>query len=398
MLLSAAKPRYARSGCGRAGLALAVLMLACPSVMAQSSRPDQAQVIAQASAAGTQALRTKLNQETLVIAAGRPGTNYLAMAGDLAAAVGASSGVRLLPVATDGGIANLQDLLFLRGIDLAIVPANVLAHARTANGLGGALPQRITYITALYSEGVHLIAGRDIAAIGDLRGKKVALPAGDGTVQFTVNDIFKHLDIAVESVPMDPVEALEEVRDGRIAAVLLMGGKPMARVSALPKDGSLHLLSLPYERLPGEGYVPAVFVPEDYPALIPPGAIVETVAVGAVLMAAKGGEEARRIAKHTPTLLAAIGTLAASERHLRCWRDVNLGAVLPGWFRSEAAEKWLSDAFAQRKQQLKGVSEPPRAVKTAKSTAPAAPKERKKLFDEFEAWASQSAAVEAAPE
>jgi hypothetical protein len=113
-------------------------------------------------------------------------------------------------------------------------------------------------------------------------------------------------------------------------------------------------------------------------------------------MASKSGEEARRIAKHTPALLTAIGTLAASDRHLR-WRDVNLGAVLPGWFRNDAAEKWLSEAFAQRKQQLKGIPEPPRAVKTAKSTALTAPKERKKLFDEFEAWSSQSAA-EASPE
>jgi hypothetical protein len=196
---------------------------------------------------------------------------------------------------------------------------------------------------------------------------------------------------------MNPAEALEEVRDGKIAAVLLVGGKPLAQVSALPKDGSLHLLSLPFQSLPGEGYVPAVFVAEDYPALIPPGAIVETVAVGAVLMASKTGEEARRVAKHTPALLAAIGTLAASERHL-CWHDVNLSAVLPGWFRNEAAEKWLNEAFAQRKQQLKGVSEPPRAVKSVKSTALTAPKDRKKLFDEFEAWSNQSAATEAAQE
>jgi TRAP transporter TAXI family solute receptor len=418
MLLSAARPAYARNrytrevavaiGAGsgtacrcakpirRAGLALAALLLACPPAAAQSGKSNQPQVLTQASVGAAQALRAKLNQETLVITAGRPGTSYMAIAADLAAAVGASSSVRLLPVATDGGVSNLQDLLLLRGVDLAIVPANVLAHARTANGFGGALPQRIAYVTALYSEGVHVIAGRDIAAVGDLRDKKVAVPAGDGTVQFTASDVFKHLAIAVESVPMDPAEALRQVRDGRIAAVLLLGGKPLAQVSALPKDGSLHLLSLPFQSLPGEGYVPAVFVDEDYPALIPPGAIVETVGVGAVLMASKSGEEARRIAKHTPALLTAIGTLAASDRHLR-WRDVNLGAVLPGWFRNDAAEKWLSEAFAQRKQQLKGIPEPPRAVKTAKSTALTAPKERKKLFDEFEAWSSQSAA-EASPE
>jgi hypothetical protein len=176
-----------------------------------------------------------------------------------------------------------------------------------------------------------------------------------------------------------------------------VGCKPLTQVAALPKDGSLRLLSLPFQALSGEGYAPAVFVAEDYPALIPPGAIVETVAVGAVLMASKTGEETRRIARHTPALLAAISTLAASSRHPG-WRDVNLGTVLPGWFRVEAAERWLNEAFAQRKQQLKDVSPPPRASRPVKSTAVSAPRERKKVLDDFDAWARQSAAAEGQPE
>jgi hypothetical protein len=248
---------------------------------------------------------------------------------------------------------------------------------------------------------VHVVAGREVAAVGDLHGKRIAFPAGDGAAQFTASDILKRLGLVVESVPMHPADALEAVRGGKLAAVLLLGAKPMAQVSALPKDGSLRLLSLPIQALPGEGYAPAVFLAEDYPALIPPGTIVETVAVSAVLMANRSGDDAgRRVARHTPALLAAIGTLAASERH-PSWHDVNLGAVLPGWLRVEAAEKWLSMAAAQRKQKLKGASEPPRAVKPEKpvrSSALTAPQKRKKLLDEFEAWARQTAAGQSAPE
>jgi TRAP-type uncharacterized transport system substrate-binding protein len=389
--------RTKRIGC--AALASVALALAGQGAVAQSGKSDQPQAVAPLSPSGAQVLRAKLNQETLVLAASRPGTSYMAIAGDLVTAVAASGGLRLLPVATDGGMANLRDLLFLRGVDLAIVPTNVLAHARTTNALGGTLPQKIAYVTALYSEGVHVIAGRGIAAIGDLARNKVAVPSGDATAEFTAGDIFKRLGIAVECVPMEPAAAFEQVRAGKIAAVLLVGGKPLAEISALPKDGSLRLLSLPFQALPGEGYVPAVFVAEDYPALIPPGAIVETVAVGAVLMANKSGDDAgRRIAKHTPALLAAIGALAASERH-PSWRDVNLSAVLPGWLRIEAAEKWLSEAVAQRRQELKGASQSPRAEKPLKSTALTAPhRHSKKLLDEFEDWARQSAAAQSAPE
>ena len=56
-----------------------------------------------------------------------------------------------------------RDLLFLRGIDLALVPANVLAHPSTAAAFGPNLPQRLTFVAQLYSEEIHILAGRGIS-------------------------------------------------------------------------------------------------------------------------------------------------------------------------------------------------------------------------------------------
>jgi TRAP-type uncharacterized transport system substrate-binding protein len=334
----------------------------------------------------------------LIVAASRPGTTYLAMANDLMAAVGAGGRVRVLPVAGDGGRANLQDALFLRGIDMAIVPANVLDQAKASNSFGGGLTQRLAYVTVLYGEEVHVIAGPGVAAIGDLHGKRVAVPGEDGTAQFTAGDIFQRLGVEVETVPMATADALAEVRAGTVAAAVLVGGKPLVQVSALPKDGSVRLLSLPFAVLPGDAYAPAVLVPEDYPALIPPGAIVETVAVGAVLVTAKGNEAARRVAKHTPAVLDAIARLAISQRHPK-WKDVNLGAALPGWSRLEAAESWLKRVAAQRKEAIEGAAGAPtpapaprRAANPVRASDLAASR-RKKLLDEFDAWARQSTVI-----
>src|SRR5262249_39462807 len=152
-----------------------------------------------------------------------------------------------------------------------------------------------------------------------------------------------------------------EVRTGTVAAAILMGGKPLRHVAGLPKDGSMRLLSLPFAVLPSEAYAPAVLLPDDYPALIPPGAIVETVAAHPVLVASRGEETAHRVARHTPAILDAIAKLAISERHPR-WRDVNLGAALPGWTRVESAETWLKQASAQRKEVLQGPSDLPPGV------------------------------------
>jgi uncharacterized protein len=344
------------------------------------------------------ASRLKHNQDTVLVAASRPASSYLAMVEDLASAVGADGSVRILPIAADGGLANLQDLLLLRGVDLAIVPANVLAHARATNALGGGLQQRLTYVAPLYGEELHVIVGPDIASAADLRGKRVAVPPGDGTVQFTAKDIFQRLGVTFEEVPMDAADGIREVRSGAVAAALLVAGKPAPLVSALPKDGRLRLLSLSFPKPPGEGegYSPAVLVPDDYPALIPPGAIVETVAVGTVLMTSRETEDvARRMAKHAPAVLDAIARLAISQRHPK-WKDVNLGAVLPGWSRVPAAEAWLARASAQRREALQGQFEEFLRAEKQVSFSELPDSEKKKLFDEFQSWARKSVTSERA--
>jgi TRAP transporter TAXI family solute receptor len=347
-----------------------------------------------------QARRLKHNHDTLIVAASRPGATYLAMANDLSSAVGGSGGLRILPIAAEGGLENLRDLLLLRGVDMAIVAANVLAHAKTTKAFGNGLSQRIAYVAPLYGEQVHIIVGRAIASIEDLRGRKVAVPVEDGTGQFTARDIFERLGVTVESVPMAAADAVEEIRSGTIAAAVLVAGKPVTLVSGLPKDGSLRLLSLPSSAAVGEGYSPAVLLAEDYPALIPPEAIVETVAVRAVLVASsdKGREEAvRRIARHIPALFDAIAQLAASQSHTK-WKDVNLGAVLPGWKRVPAAEAWLSKASEQQRHLLKRQFDEYLRERQEPASSELSTVRRKQLFEEFQSWARKSITSETSPQ
>ena len=403
MQLSAAGPWHARRSCGvtaAGSLSLAAralaevpMLLAAEVAFAQTQQPRPRTVAPQQQALQQQqAQRLRFNQDALILAASRPGTSYLAMATDLVAAGGAGGSLRVLPIAASGGLANLQDLLFLRGVDMAIVPANVLVHAKATNAFGGSLSQRVAYVTVLYGEEVHVLVGRDIASLDALRGKRIAVPPEDGTAQFTASDIFQRLGVSVESVVMEPVDALEGVRAGTLAAAVLVAGKPFPLVSGLPKDGSVRLLQLPFSAALGEGYSPAVLMAEDYPALIPPGAIVETVAVSAVLLAKSdktNDEAARRVAKHVPAVLDAISKLAVSERHPK-WKDVNLGAVLPGWSRVAAAEAWLIKAFEQQKTQLQGHFD--EFLRASKQAAPPglSAAQRKKLFDEFQGWARKS--------
>ncbi len=334
----------------------------------------------------------KLNENTLIIAASRPGGGYLAMADDLVAAIGASENFRLMPIAGNGGLENLQDLLLLRGVDMAIVPANALAHAKATDALGSGLQERTAYIARLYGEEVHVLVGHDMKSVDDLRGKRVAVPLDDGTAQFTANDTFGSPRRGDRKRRHGTGGGDRRASLGCGRSSRAGGGKPLAFVGGLPKDGSVRLLSLPFSAALEEAYSPAVLRAEDYPALIPPGTLVETVAVSAVLMTHtdKGNEElARRVAKFVPALLGATSKLAVSQRHPK-WKEVNLGAILSGWSRVEAAEAWLSSALAQQAGVLQDHFEEFLRATKHSGSPDLSPAQRQKLFRDFQNWTRKS--------
>jgi uncharacterized protein len=371
-----------------------LLALSALAPIADAQAQAQAQAAAQRlTAAQQQAVRAKLNDGTLLVATSHPQASYLGMATDLASALTSFEDTRIVPLAGAGGLQNLQDLLFLRGIDLAIVPSNVLAHARVTEAMGSGLPQRVVYITKLYGEEVHLLAGRGVKSIEDLRGKQVGVPASDGTAQFTANDLFSRLNVRVEIVAAQPGEAIAGLISGRLAAALLVAGKPVADLAHVPKDGSVRLLNLPFSSTMEEAYSPAVFAADDYPQLLAPGQIVETLAVSPVLLAndakAGGEETARRIARAVPALFSSLSELAIGHRHPK-WREVNLAATLPGWSRLPAAEEWLVKAREQQAGSLQKLFETFLRTTRKPGSPDLSPAEQKRMFDDFVNWTRRS--------
>src|SRR5262249_53096974 len=119
------------------------------------------------------AQQRKHNENVLMILGGSPGTPYFGLAHDIVTAIGTSHGLRLLAIDAPGGAESLRDLLLLRGVDLALVPANALAYANETASFGPGLRQRLTYVTQLYGEEVHILVGRGVRSLEDMNGKKV---------------------------------------------------------------------------------------------------------------------------------------------------------------------------------------------------------------------------------
>jgi TRAP transporter TAXI family solute receptor len=338
------------------------------------------------------AQQKKINDSVLMILSGRPGTTYFTMARDIAAVIGETDELRVLAVDSAGAADNIRDLLFLRGIDLALVPANVLAHASTAASFGPNLPQRLTYVAQLYSEEIHILAGRGVASLEDLRAKKIAIPRHDANAEFSVNDLLQRLGIEAEVVAMATPDAIDEVRSGTVAAVVLMGGKPLRTVASLPKDGSLRLLPLPHAEGLVDGYSPAAFGSIDYPSLVPEGKTVETVSVSAVLVAnnvAKADDGYRRIAKFVPALFSALSELAGPQWHPK-WSEVNLATDIAGLPRFAAAREWLVRIRRQQAAAMQKGFEEFLTTTGGPSLSTLSPAQRRELFEEFVKWTRKS--------
>src|SRR5689334_6581412 len=88
---------------------------------------------------------------------------------DLAAMFGGP--LRVLPIVGRGPVQDAADLL-RKGVDVALVPSDVLPYLRRTGRLPAA-DQALLYIAELYREDVHVLAQRNFAGIADLAGRPV---------------------------------------------------------------------------------------------------------------------------------------------------------------------------------------------------------------------------------
>jgi uncharacterized protein len=291
--------------------------------------------------------RNRMNENTVTIASGNPNGAYLYLAYDLSAVLDDGDKMRVLTYVGKGGQQNIKDALFLRGVDLGITQANVLRHYKRTGELGSDIDKRIVFITRLHNEEMHFVVASNsgINSLADLAGKTVNFSdIGSGT-QLSSQILFQTLKINVKEVNMGQGDALQKLKSGEIAATLLVAGKPAGAFARLTADAGYKLLPIAYTReLEEADFLPTRLTPQDYP-MIPAGATVDSVAVSAVLAAynwPSSSERYKRIAKFVDAMFEKMPEMRKAPRHPK-WKEVNVGATLPGWTRHPAATTWLEN-------------------------------------------------------
>src|SRR5215213_8221462 len=137
----------------------------CDASAAQSRRTLNAQ-----SASSEQQIREKLNAGTVGLAAGLLEGAPIRFATEIARVVNESNQVHVLPIVTRGPTENVNSLLYLRGVDLAIINSDSLEEYRIQ------LPEirkHVAFILNLFPSELHVFVRPEIRSLQDLAGKKV---------------------------------------------------------------------------------------------------------------------------------------------------------------------------------------------------------------------------------
>jgi TRAP transporter TAXI family solute receptor len=295
---------------------------------------------AQDSLAGINAMTARANAGTVGVIAGGVDGTYIRIATDLAAVLDDGVRLRVIPIIGKGSLQNLSDIMFLRGIDIGIVQSDALAYARRQRLFPG-LDQRVNYISKLYDEEVHLLAGPGIGRVEDLANRPVNVDVRGSGTAMTAAVLFESLGIGVQMTHDVQDVALDKLRRGEIAAMVYVAGKPARLFSAIPREANLRFVPLPMA--PGllDTYLPAELAAAQYPSLVPEGTPIETIAVGAVMAAyawQAGTDRHRKVAAFVDAFFGNFDAFLRAPRHPK-WREVNLAARVPGWTRLRAAEE-----------------------------------------------------------
>src|SRR3954470_12506729 len=167
---------------------------------------------------GTEAaIKQRKNNWTIGIAGGLIDGTYMRFADELAKVLDDGDNLRILPIVSYGAASNLEDLIYLRGVDLAITQSDVFEYFRTERKTPN-LQNRVHYVLRLPVAELHILAKNDIHSIEDLRGKKVNFgPAGSGS-SLTGTIVFQRLGVQVEQVLIDQQSALQKLLSGEVAA------------------------------------------------------------------------------------------------------------------------------------------------------------------------------------
>ncbi|HEU0148771.1 MAG TPA: TAXI family TRAP transporter solute-binding subunit [Bradyrhizobium sp.] len=285
-------------------------------------------------------IRDRLNSWTIGLAGGLLEGAPIRFATEISRVVNDGGTMHVLPVVTRGPTENVNDLLYLRGIDAAIINSDSLDEYKSQVPQ---IQQRISYLISLFPSELQILVRPEIKSLADLAGKKVNFNTQGTAAAYSGPLIFSRLGVDVEKMFIPHPLALEQMKRGEIAAVVFVTAKPVDAFAKGKWEEGYKFLPVEFGPKFEDYYLPASLDSTDYPNLIAKGETVPTISVPTILAAFRwrpNSPRYRRVSHFVDELFGRIDKLKAPGFDPK-WKDVNITARVPGLERFPAAQQWL---------------------------------------------------------
>lgn len=323
-----------------AALVLVAMMLQPADLKAQTAPPSKGNAQMVRRPLPQEAEKDRMNAWTVGLAGGLLEGAPIRLAAEMARVVDDGANLHLLPIVTRGATENLNSLLYLRGVDTAIINSDALEEYKIQ------VPQirsRVTYLLNLFPSELHVFVRPEITSLQDLAGKKVNFNTQGTAAAYSGPLIFSRLGIEVEKTFIPHQVALEQMRKGEMAAVVFITSKPVDAFVRGRWEAGFKFLPVQYDSRFEDYYLPATLETNEYPNLIKQGERVSTIAVPTALVAFNWPPRSnryQRVARFVDYLFSRIDRLQAPGFDPK-WKSINLAATVPGLTRFQAAQEWL---------------------------------------------------------
>jgi TRAP-type uncharacterized transport system substrate-binding protein len=321
--------------------ALPLVFLASEATAQRQERPDPAPTV-QSRPLNFAGEQEKVNAWTVGLAAGLIEGAPLRLASEIARVVDDGANLHVLPIVTRGPTENVNSLLYLRGVDLAIINSDSLEEYRIQ------LPEirkHVAFILNLFPSELHVFVRPEIRNLQDLAGKKVNFNTLGTAAAYSGPLIFSRLGINIDKTFIPHPLALQQMRKGEndMAAVIFITSKPVDAFLRGQWDEGFKFLPVAYDRRFEDYYLPAALEAAEYPALIKSGERIATIAVPTALVTYNwpaGSNRYQRVARFTDHLFSRVDKLQVAGFDAK-WKAINLSANVPGLTRYPPAQDWL---------------------------------------------------------
>ena len=284
--------------------------------------------------------RAQINAWTVGLAGGLLEGAPIRLAAEMARVADDGPNMHVLPIVTRGPVENLNALLYLKGVDLAIINSDAMDEYKVQSP---EILKRVTYLLNLFPSELHIFVRPEIQSLQDLAGKKVNFNTLGTAAAFSGPLIFSRLGVNIEKTFIPHPVALQQMRKGEMAAVVFITSKPVDAFLRGQWEPGFKFLPVPYDAKFEDYYLPATLEASEYPNLIKAGERIPTIAVPTVLVSYNwqaNSNRYQRVARFTDLLFSRIETLQGPGFAAQ-WKSINLGATVPGLTRFPAAQAWL---------------------------------------------------------